>query len=153
MSSTSTLTREQRIVPSIRRMAARLGVNPDLISGSAEGGRVLRSDVQAAADARRTQPAARAAEPAPAPNPFPGVSHVPTRQDGPFPGVVAKDLAGNRGGLPVYDPGPLASDSWFPTHNAVLASPATNTAAEKDAGPRYTDGWFPGMPIVLATDA
>lgn len=87
-------------------------------------------------------------------DPFPGVSHLPTRQGTDFPGAVAQDIAGNRGELPVYDPGPLAPDAWFPSANAVLAAPAVAPPTPvQDTGPRYSEDWFPGIPIRPATDA
>lgn len=83
-------------------------------------------------------------------DPFPGVSHLPTRQGADFPGVVAQDLSGNRGELPVYDPGPLAPDGWFSSANAVSSAPHAPAPAPD---PRRDEGWFPGIPVRPATDA
>jgi len=83
-------------------------------------------------------------------DPFPGVSHLPTRQGAEFPGVAAQNLHGNRGELPAYDPGPLGANAWFATANAVSA-PQYATAS--GPGPQDDEGWFPGIPVRPATDA
>lgn len=52
-------TTSSRVVPAIRRMATRLGIDANCLTGSGPDGRVLRDDVrQAALTARRVDTAA-----------------------------------------------------------------------------------------------
>jgi pyruvate/2-oxoglutarate dehydrogenase complex dihydrolipoamide acyltransferase (E2) component len=160
---TTTLTADQRVVPVVRRLAAKLGVNPHALTGTGGDGRVLRGDVQAAALAARradigtarVTPRVNASGPTtpPAANPFPGTSHMPTTVAGPAgSGTAAANLRPNSGGLPEYDPGPLAADAWFPQVTAADKQHHERhahrcPASASTPAPTYTDGWFPGVSV------
>jgi pyruvate/2-oxoglutarate dehydrogenase complex dihydrolipoamide acyltransferase (E2) component len=77
-----------RMTPAVRRLARELGVDVTAISGSGKGGRITRSDVEAASAA----PAAAAPAPAAPAAPAPAASAA-TPSAAPSPGYVAADPA------------------------------------------------------------
>ncbi|TAK69222.1 MAG: 2-oxoglutarate dehydrogenase, E2 component, dihydrolipoamide succinyltransferase [Actinomycetota bacterium] len=67
------------LTPIVRRLAAESGIDLTTVTGTGVGGRIRKSDIQAAVEAKAQAEAARAQAPAAAPSPSPAAAASPLR--------------------------------------------------------------------------
>ncbi|KPM54620.1 dihydrolipoamide succinyltransferase [Frankia sp. R43] len=78
------------VTPLVRKMAAELGVDLGIVTGSGPGGRITKQDIQDAAKAAAAPPAPAAHVPAPAPAPVPAAAAArPAAAPVPAPAAAA----------------------------------------------------------------
>jgi pyruvate dehydrogenase E2 component (dihydrolipoamide acetyltransferase) len=134
----------KRTHPPVRRLAEQLGVDLATVNGSGPGGRIVRADVEAAADARGEQPGVSAVPSRPPPAVAPAASPRARR--------IAEEHGIDLARITPSDPGGVISGEDVQRMIEVeLPSPAEETPALADGSAPAETPAPPEQPAAAAT--